>query len=468
MSTMTRLPTSVPGLDEILHGGLFEGGVYIFEGSPGAGKTTLANQIAYGAHALSGKKTLYMTMLAESHARMLQHMEGQTFFNPQAVNDAVVYISGYREMETQGLKAVVELMRSELSRHRAELFIVDGLVVENLDSRPEESIRQFVHGLQSLASAMGCTGLLLTSGNGRSLNAEQTMVDGIFAFEDYIYQWRAERRIQVRKFRGSAVERGKHTFCITQHGLSFFPRLEGLPLEEHPEAPSVSPAVPTGVAGLDAILEHGGLLPGSTTVVVGESGSGKTLLGLTFATQATLDEPALLFACTESAVELCRVGDTFRLPVRALLDEGALEIHGGGQEDESMDEMGHKLLRLVMELGAKRLVVDGLAGFADTVAFPERGYRFIGRLLRELKQRGVTSIFTLDPAALTAAAGVSLTDGLLAWFDNVIDLTRSASGAGGEGSLSIRKLRGTRTAMNQVALNPEGSELAAWTLSQAR
>ncbi len=85
MNAMTRLPTDIPGLDEILHGGLFEGGVYIFEGPPGAGKTTLANQIAYGAHARAGKKTLYMTMLAESHSRMLQHMSGQTFFDPHAV-----------------------------------------------------------------------------------------------------------------------------------------------------------------------------------------------------------------------------------------------------------------------------------------------------------------------------------------------------------------------------------------------
>jgi len=455
---MTRLPTFVPGLDEILHGGLFEGGVYIFEGLPGAGKTTLANQIAYEAHARSGKKTLYMTMLAESHSRMLQHMSGQTFFDPLAVNSAVVYISGYREMEEQGLKAVIELMRGELSRHRAELFVVDGLVVENLAARPEESIRQFVHGLQSLASAMGCTGLLLTSGAGRALNAEQTMVDGIFAFEDYIYQWRAERRIQVRKFRGSAVERGKHTFCITENGLHFFPRLEGLPTQAG-QTHTDEPALSTGVQGLDAALKDGGLTPGSSTLVVGESGTGKTLLALAFATQATLKDRSLLMACTESPRELRRLGHTFDLQVGALLDSGALEIHGGGQEEESMDEMGHRLLRLASEQPSRRLVVDGLAGFADTVAFPERGYRFIGRLLRELKHRGITSIFTVDPDALTAAAGSCLTDGLLSWFDNVLELRIQSDGVAR--SLEIRKLRGTRAVTARVDVTLQSSGLAA-------
>jgi len=458
---MARLPTSVPGLDEILHGGLFEGGVYIFEGPPGAGKTTLANQIAYAAHARAGKKTLYMTMLAESHSRMVQHMSGQTFFDPNAVNASVIYISGYREMEEHGLKAVVDLMRSELSRHRAELFVVDGLVVENLASSPEESIRQFVHGLQSLASAMGCTGLLLTSGNGRSLNAEQTMVDGIFAFEDYIYQWRAERRIQVRKFRGSAVERGKHTFCITEHGLRFFPRLEGLPVEDPPDTRAHSSAVPSGVPGLDAALEQGGLTPGSSTLVVGDSGSGKTLLALAFAVQATSVDPGLLFACSETAAELRRLGQAFQLPVGALLDSGALQIHGAGQEDEGMDEMGHRLLRLAHELGAGRLVVDGLAGFADTVAFPERGYRFIGRLVRELKQRGITSLFTMDPTALSVAAGAPFAEGLLGWFDNVIDLSRPAGGGNGARSLGLRKLRGTRAQAGRVELILGGPQLPA-------
>ena len=362
----------------------------------------------------------------------------------------MIYISGYREMEEQGLKAVVELMRSELARHGAELFVVDGLVVENLEARPEESIRRFVHGLQSLASAMGCTGLLLTTGSGRSVNAEQTMVDGIFAFEDYIYQWRAERRIQVRKFRGSAVERGKHTFCITENGLQFFPRLEGLPVPEQSEAPTTSSAVSTGIPGLDAVLEHGGFAPGSSTLVLGDSGSGKTLLALAFAAQAALDDRALLLACTENAAELRQLGQAFQLPIGALLDSGALEIRGAGQEDESMDEMGHRLLRLSRELEARRLVVDGLAGFADTVAFPERGYRFIGRLLRELKQRGITSVFTIDPAAFSAAAGASLTDGLFAWFDNVIEVTRSADREDPGTVLELRKLRGNRATANRI------------------
>ena len=126
---MKRLPTAVPGLDQILHGGLFEGGVYILEGPPGVGKTTLANQIAYQAFTRDGTKTLYITLLAESHSRLIQHMRDQEFFKPEAVNSSVIYVSAYREMEQDGLKAVVDLVRGELVRHKATLFVIDGLVL---------------------------------------------------------------------------------------------------------------------------------------------------------------------------------------------------------------------------------------------------------------------------------------------------------------------------------------------------
>lgn len=459
MTAMKRLPTAVPGLDQILHGGLFEGGVYIFEGPPGVGKTTLANQIAYQALAKDGTKTLYITLLAESHSRLVQHMQGQAFFRPEAVNSSVLYVSAYREFEEHGLKAVIELARSELARHKASLFVIDGLVVENQEVGSNEGIRQFVHGLQSVASAMSCTGLLLTSGGNRALNAEQTMVDGIFAFEDYVYQWRTERRIQIRKFRGSAVERGKHTFCITDQGLQFFPRLEGLEWKaQDTELGDLRLAL--GIEGLDDSALLGGLTQGSSTVIVGDSGAGKTLLALTFAAQASLDEPCLLMTCADSPRDLVRIGQEFKLPISQAIAEGALEIRWEPQEDEGMDEIGHKLLRLVEEFDSKRFVMDSLAGLADTVAFPERGYRFVGRLLRELKARGVTALFTLDPAALQGAAGKAAADGLMAWFDNVLEISQTAQSDGAR-ELNIKKIRGCRVTRAKFRLELGASGLTA-------
>ena len=436
--TIKRFPSTIEGLDDILHGGLFEGGVYIFEGPPGVGKTTLANQMAYN-RAADGEKTLYVTMLAESHARMVQHMANQTFFRKSAVNAFVFYLSGYRELETEGLKGVLGLLRGELARSGATFLVVDGLVV----SAPgiDEGVRQFVHELQSLVTAMNCTCLVLTTGRGNALSAEQTMVDGIFTLDDQLFRGRAERLVQVRKFRGSAVVRGQHSFCITDEGLKFFPRLESLPLQPREHGPRRT--VPLGVREVDEALGDEGVWAGSMSLAVGESGVGKTLLALRFAAAADDAAPGLLLlGSAETEVDACALAARFGVDLDGALARGVLRIEPIGQADESLDEMGHKILRLVDELDVKRLVVDGTAALADTLAFQDRGYRFLGRLLHELRRRGVTALFTLDPSEIAVASGTPLATGVAALFDNVFAL-EARSGADVARQLRVGKIRGS-------------------------
>jgi len=434
---MKRFPCTVAGLDDILHGGLFEGGVYILEGPPGVGKTTLANQMAYN-RAADGLKTLYVTMLAESHARMVQHMSHQTFFKQSAVNASVFYLSGYRELENEGLKGVLSLLRGELARSGATFLVVDGLVV----SAPgiDEGVRQFVHELQSLVSAMGCTCLVLTTGRGNALSAEQTMVDGIFTFEDRLFRGKAERLVQVRKFRGSETVRGQHSFCITNRGLHFFPRLESLPLQPRQLRPGN--AVATGLPELDDALGDQGVRAGSITLVTGESGVGKTSVALRFAGAASKSLPTLLLlGSAETHADLPAAASRVGFDVDKAVEHGTLRIEAIGQADESLDEMGHKILRLVDEMQAKRVILDGTAALADTLAFQDRGYRFLGRLLHELRRRGVTGLFTLDPAEIAIASGTPLASGVAALFDNVFTLEVSL-GAQVARQLTIRKIRG--------------------------
>src|SRR3954471_12340663 len=108
-----RLRSAVPGLDLILGGGLFRTGVYIVQGLPGCGKTILANQICYG-HVAAGGAAVYVTLLAESHSRMLQHLSTLSFFDVRALPDKLAYISAFHELETAGLKGLVTLLRREM------------------------------------------------------------------------------------------------------------------------------------------------------------------------------------------------------------------------------------------------------------------------------------------------------------------------------------------------------------------
>ena len=112
-SESDRFLTGVPGLDAILGGGVFEGGIYIVQGAPGAGKTILGNQICFNAVARGGR-ALYVTLLAESHSRMLQHLRGLSFFDEDVILDRLSYVSAFHALEADGLKGLMDLLRREM------------------------------------------------------------------------------------------------------------------------------------------------------------------------------------------------------------------------------------------------------------------------------------------------------------------------------------------------------------------
>jgi circadian clock protein KaiC len=267
------------------------------------------------------------------------------------------------------------------------------------------------------------------------------MVDGIFTFEDRLFRGKAERLVQVRKFRGSEVVRGQHSFCITNEGLKFFPRLESLPLQ--PKQRVSRNAVALGVRELDEALGEQGVWAGSMSLAIGESGVGKTLVAFRFAAVADDSAPGLLLlGSAETEADACALAARFGIDLDGAIERGALRIERIGQVDESLDEMGHKILRLVDEARAKRLILDGTAALADTLAFQDRGYRFLGRLLFELRRRDVTALFTVDPAEIAVASGTPLAMGVSALFDNVFAL-EARPGADVARQLTVAKIRGS-------------------------
>ncbi len=386
MKVLKRVKTMVPGLDALLDGGLFESGVYFGQGSPGSGKTTLANQICF-AHIGQGGNALYLTLLAESHTRMLQHMVGQSFFDATLVPSRISYISGYRDLSSGGLKSVVALARAELARQAASMLVLDGLVLPG-GVRDDLGLKEFVHELQSLSTLMGCNVLLLTSGSERRIAAEQTMVDGIFVLEDRAFGVRSERLLQVTKFRGSRVARGAHSFCISDEGIVIYPRLESLDLPA-PVAASRKDIASTGIAALDGLFP-GGPRAATVTVLRGKSGVGKTLLGLSFLAPSSASEPGLLLGCHEAGEVLVEAAADIGINLAPQLGAGSLQIEWVPAGDQPLDQLGRNLLDAVDRRGVRRVVIDSLAGFADKAMFAERGYRFLGALLDELRRRSVS------------------------------------------------------------------------------
>src|SRR5688500_18093692 len=159
---IARVETGVPGLDTILAGGLFKGGVYIVEGNPGAGKTTLGNQICFH-RAGKGESTIYVTLLAEAHTRMIGHLRSMSFFRAELIPDSIYYISAFKVLEGSGLDGLLKTLREALLQRKAQFLVLDGLVSAEEFARTPGDFKKFIHELQTISGMMGVTVLMLSS-----------------------------------------------------------------------------------------------------------------------------------------------------------------------------------------------------------------------------------------------------------------------------------------------------------------
>jgi circadian clock protein KaiC len=392
---LDRTRTGVPGLDEITGGGFLKSGVYILQGAPGAGKTILANQIVH-SHAAGGGRVVYVTMLAESHARLLQHMEAFSFFDFAAIPDKVYYVSAFNALRASGLKGVVELLRNEMRTHGAGILVLDGLVMAASAASSDEELKLFVSDVQTHSTLTGCTTLLLTSDDAdRPISAEQTMVDGILLLRERHFGPRRERNIEVVKFRGSATLRGNHAFHITGNGITIFPRLEAARRE--PPSDAVQPVgVSSGVPGIDRMFDIGGYAKAGATVVSGPSGSGKTTLALHFLAQSTEQDKGLFFGFYEAPALLQQIARIQGIDPRGVLAGGAVDFIWRPFGENMLDDMARQLLERVAAGRISRVVIDSVGGFMAAPAFADRGAPFLATLINELRRLGVTTMLTVE------------------------------------------------------------------------
>ncbi len=399
--SIPRVPSGVPGMDVVLRGGFLRGGLYIIRGAPGAGKTVFANQICYH-HAAQGQRALYVTLLAESHARMMLHLGALTFYDPAMVPDRVYYASGFSALEKEGLKGLSDLLMREVQARQATVLILDGLVSAEESAGPGLEFKKFIHLLQTRAGIVDCTMFLLTSGITDEVTPEQTMVDGLIDLSDRQYGSRADRDVLVRKFRGSAFLRGRHSFGIDENGVTVYPRIEMLlagPSMPSPPSASERPRVSIGVARLDEML-GGGLPANSTTMVLGPSGTGKTTLGTAFLSKASPAEPGLFFGFYETPDRIHARARERNLALAALIDSGVVKILWHPPTEHLLDALGSRLLDAVRAHTASRVFIDGLGGFQKAAVEPERMEQFVTALANELRVCGATTLYTSESSEL--------------------------------------------------------------------
>ena len=465
-SSPGRLPTGIAGLDVVLRGGLVRGGTYLVMGGPGTGKTTLAAQLCF-RHVADGGRALFVTLLTESHARLLANLRAFAFFDPAPVGDALYVISGAGELEQGGVDGLSDLLRRTVHERRATLLVLDGLgTVADVAGSPL-ALKRFLIGLDAAATMLGCTTLLLgPAGDGGAgagaARPEQAMVDGLLELARVRVGPRTVREVEVHKLRGSPFLEGRHGLAIDDRGLVVHPRTEALLRTPAAAAPPDGPPLPLDVAGLDAML-RGGLRAGTATLVLGPTGAGKTLLGLHFlAAGVRRGEPGLHFGFYEMPPRLLRTADAFGLALGAAAADGRLELLWQPPIEQDLDALAERLLGAVRRRAVRRLVIDGLGGFETAVVYPERRSAFFSALTNELRALGVTTLVCAELARLVGRdLDVSL-QGVSALAENVLLLRAVELRSRLTRLLSIVKLRegDYDPAIRELRITATGIEVA--------
>ena len=402
-----RLPTGVPGLDQILGGGLPEFSFNLIAGAPGSGKTTLAQQLMFG---LSGphRSALYFTVVGEPPLKMLRYQQQFTFFDLARVNDSVRYVNLSQDVVNGTLEKLLARIAQEVEATSPAVVIVDSFrTVAQAAERAQNDALDLQHFTQQLAVRLtGWEATTFLVGEYHPSEADRnpvfTVADGLLWLNQSVDRNSMVRKMQVMKMRGQAPIPGLHTFRITDDGVQVFPRVIVGPAEK--SRPAVASAKPPsrerlslGVTGLDDML-GGGIPAGYSVLLAGPSGSGKSVLATEFISEgARHDEPGIIAVFEKRPGEYSqedRSGQRFGQLVR----ERKVGIIHTRPLDLSIDEMLHEIIEAIRRLSARRLVIDSLSGFELALAptFREDFRESLYRMVAVLTGMGITMMMTAE------------------------------------------------------------------------
>jgi circadian clock protein KaiC len=398
--TIHQLATGVPGLDQILGGGLPEFSFNLIMGLPGSGKTTLAHQIMF-ALATRDRPALFFTTLGEPSVKMLRYQQQFSYFDLDKMNESIRYVNLSDDIASNNLEQVLARIAQEVEASSPAMVFIDSIssVMRESQHRPDGtiSLQQFIQQLGILLSGWQITSFLIGEYLAeREPNPVLTLADGLLLLEQNIYRNSMVRKIQVIKMRGQSTRPGLHTFRITSTGIEIFP-----PAIVHVEAGDVTAAsrlahqkvrLAMGVPHLDEML-GGGLPSGYSLLVAGPSGSGKTILATAFLSEGVRrGEPGVIvaFEQTPSRSWVFTLDDMIKRGQIGLINTRTLDL--------SIDEIVHLLSNLIHQMKATRVVIDSLSGFELAVAptFREDFRESLFRMITVLSGLGVTVMMTSE------------------------------------------------------------------------
>ena len=395
-----QIPTGVPGLDEVLGGGIPEYSFNMIAGAPGTGKTTLAEQIMF-ANATAERPAIYFTVLGEPPLKMLRYQQQFSFFELGKVGSEVRYINLSDEVLERDLGAVLARISREVELANPGIVVVDSFrtAIRSAEAsgQGEVELQEFVQRLAlRLASWESTTFLVGEYAEADSRNPVFTIADGILWLMNEAERNSTQRRIRVTKTRGQAALPGLHTFRITDDGLRVYPRFSRT--AESQQRPLVAERRSIGVSGLDSMM-NGGIPAGDSVLVTGPTGAGKTILASQFiAAGLRQGERGVIAVFEEHPASYVARVKNLGIDLAGMVEQGELEIMYLRPLDLSVDETLQGIRERVERLDARRVVVDSLSGFEIALApsFRQDFRESFYRLIQALTALNITVLSTME------------------------------------------------------------------------
>ena len=412
----SSLSTGIEGLDDILHGGLAKGFLYLVEGSPGAGKTTLAMQFLLEG-ARRGEKGLYLSLaeseselryMADSHGFDLENVTICKISPPELAAQTSQHYTVFQPAEVE-LADVLDTMLVKVREVNPSRVVIDSMSELRMLARDSLRYRRQVLILKQFFEGLDCTTLLLDE-RLRELHEGQvqTIAHGVIRLEVLAREYgTTRRRMEVTKIRASSFREGNHDYIIIRGGIRVFPRLVS---GEHRGQRFLSEVLPSGMAELDSLF-NGGVQRGTSTLITGPTGCGKSTLCAQFVVTAALrGERAAIFTFDETRQSFTERSRGLGMDLDDFLKDGTIHLEQVDPAELSPGEFIHRIRRGVVDCQWRIVVIDSLNGLLNSMSEENALTVQLHELLSYLNQIGVASFLVLAQFGLFGYSMTSPTD----------------------------------------------------------
>lgn len=446
-SDLPRISTGSEGLDDILGGGFDPNRMYLYEGRPGTGKTTIALQFLLDG-ARNGERVLYISLsetrrelnlVARRHGWSLRGVDVFELVPPETTLDPERELTVFHPAEME-LNETTDLIFKEVERTNAARVVLDSLSELRLLAQNPLRYRRQVLALKHYFTTRNCTVVLLDDLSSSQDDLQlHSVAHGVVMLEQLAIDYGAERRrLRVIKMRGIQFRGGFHDFNIEAGGLKIFPRL--IAAEHH--TPFAGEFTPSGNAELDKLL-GGGLERGTNALLIGAAGVGKSSVALIYAIAAAeRGERAVLFAFDEGRGTFEARARSLGLPLDRYIASDLIHFQQIDPAELSPGEFAATVRARVEVHHARIVVIDSLNGYLN--AMPDERFLILQmhELLSYLAQQGVLTILVLAQHGLVGPMDTPIDMSYLS--DAVLMLRYFEVGGNVRRALSVVKKRSGR------------------------